>query len=222
MSTDNTEEKLADEAINDPNLEETVDDTADVEVVEEAPDEEVIIMASEFEKLQSTIAELRDQLMRQQAEFENVRKRLRKTADEAGIRSLARFVRPLLNEMDNFEMAIKAANPEKFNDFAMGVTMIHENVKGVFSGAGIQIVQADGIFDPAKHEVVAEIEQEDVARGQIIEVQRNGYQLNDQIIRAAQVIVAKPPAPATEASAETDAAADEAVASAETEEEASE
>ena len=48
------------------------------------------------------------------------------------------------------------------------------------------------------------------------------YQLNDQIIRAAQVIVAKPPAPATEASAETDAAADEAVASAETEEEASE
>ncbi len=199
---------MSDDASDDIELDDVDTDVAetDVEEQEDVQDEEMTIMASEYETLQHTVTELREQVMRQQAEFENVRKRLRKTADESGARSLASFIRPLLNEMDNFEMAIKAANPEKFTDFAMGITMIHENIKNIFSGAGVEIIQADGIFDPARHEVVAEIEQDDVQRGQIIDVQRNGYQLNEQVIRAAQVIVAKPPTPAEE---ETSSEADE-------------
>jgi molecular chaperone GrpE len=198
MSED-TSEDLATDALDDDVS--AADTDTGVTEKEPIPDEEIVIMASEYETLKHNVNELREQLMRQQAEFENVRKRLRKTADESGKRSLASFVRPILNEMDNFEMAIKAANPEKFNDFAMGVTMIHENMKNIFSGAGIQLIPAEGIFDPSVHEVVAEIEQEECQRGEIIGVQRNGYQINDQVIRAAQVIVAKPPQAQTDAEA---------------------
>lgn len=162
------------------------------EKVEEVPDEDIVVSARAYEKLQTDNRELREQLMRQQAEFENTRRRLRKTADEAGVRSLARFVRQLLSEMDNFELAIQNAHPEKFNDFAMGVTMTYENIKNIFSGSGVTIVQADGIFDPALHEVVSQVETDEHPRGTILEVQRNGYQLNEQIVRAAQVIVSKP------------------------------
>ena len=161
-------------------------------------DEQITISVDEYEQLKNAQTEAREQMMRQQAEFENTRRRLRKTADEAGTRSLASFIRPILNEMDNFEMAIKAANPEKFNDFAMGITMIHENLKGIFSGSGVEIIPAEGVFDPALHEVVAEIEQEGAQRGEIIGVQRTGYKMNDQVVRAAQVIVGKPPAAAEE------------------------
>lgn len=184
-------------------------ETVDQETADTAPDEEITVMASEYEELKRTVNELREQMMRQQAEFENVRKRLRKTADEAGHRSLASFVRPLLSEMDNFEMAIKAANPEKFSEFAMGVTMIHENLKSIFSGAGISQIPAEGIFDPSVHEVVAEVEDPDRGRGEILEVQRNGYQINSQVIRAAQVIVAKPPQAAEDTTDDETADGDE-------------
>ena len=70
------------------------------------------------------------------------------------------------------------------------------------------VVKADGIFDPALHEVVAEIEDDDKPRGTILEVQRNGYQLNEQVVRAAQVIVSKPVAPPVEEKAETEEVAE--------------
>ena len=207
MSEDQQEDIVTDEVQED---QETADQ-AEAATEEDSfdADEQISISAGEYESLKNNVTELREQLMRQQAEFENTRRRLRKTADEAGTRSLARFIRPLLNEMDNFEMAIKAANPEKFNDFAMGITMIHENLKGIFSGSGIEFIPAEGIFDPAVHEVVAEIEMDGKDRGEIIEVQRTGYKMGDQVVRAAQVIVAKAPA-VEEAPAETnDEAADE-------------
>ncbi|NRA40047.1 MAG: nucleotide exchange factor GrpE [Planctomycetes bacterium] len=185
-----------------------VADQEEVEVEEEVPDEDIVVSARAYEKLQTDNRELREQLMRQQAEFENTRRRLRKTADEAGVRSLARFVRQLLSEMDNFELAIQNAHPEKFTDFAMGVTMTYENIKNIFSGSGVTVVKADGIFDPALHEVVAEIEDDDKPRGTILEVQRNGYQLNEQVVRAAQVIVSKPVAPPVEEKAETEEVAE--------------
>ena len=194
MSEERNEELVTDDVVAD---QETAEDTAvnaDNEEAQFDADEQISVSAGEYETLKNAVTELREQLMRQQAEFENTRRRLRKTADEAGVRSLARFIRPLLNEMDNFEMAIKAANPEKFNDFAMGVTMIHENLKNIFGGSGIEFIPAEGIFDPAVHEVVAEIEMDGKDRGEIIEVQRTGYKMGDQVVRAAQVIVAKPPA----------------------------
>ena len=87
--------------------------------------------------------------------------------------------------------------------------MCYENIKNIFSSSGVTIVKADGVFDPALHEVVAEVEDDDKPRGTIIEVQRNGYQLNDQVVRAAQVIVSKPSAPPVEEKAETEEVAED-------------
>ncbi len=53
---------------------------------------------SETERLKAEVKEWKERCIRSQAEFENVRKRLRKEADEAGTRAVARFVKPILNE----------------------------------------------------------------------------------------------------------------------------
>jgi molecular chaperone GrpE len=159
-----------------------------------AAEESMTITVSDFEALKREVGEWKERCMRSQAEFENVRKRLRKEADEAGTRGVARFVKPILTELDNLERAVLAANPEAFAEFAQGVTMIQANLATALRGAGIEMVNCEGIFDPAVHEVLAEAENADVPKGTIVQVFRAGYRLKDQLVRAAQVVVAKPPA----------------------------
>jgi molecular chaperone GrpE len=146
---------------------------------------------SETERLKAEVKEWKERCIRSQAEFENVRKRLRKEADEAGTRAVARFVKPILNELDNLERAIAAAKPEAFNELAQGVTLIRENLSAALSAAGIEAVKAEGPFDPAVHEAIAEIETDQVPSGHIAQVHRQGYKLRDQLVRSAQVVVAK-------------------------------
>jgi molecular chaperone GrpE len=157
----------------------------------------VTIPIAEFEAARQQTMEWKERCARQQAEFENVRKRLRKEADEAGGRAVARFVRPILDQLDNLDRAIAVANPAAFNEFAMGVSMIRESLSGSLSTSGIEAVPSEGIFDPAVHEVLAEEECADLPKGTIVKVHRSGWKLKDQLIRAAQVVVAKPPAAQT-------------------------
>jgi molecular chaperone GrpE len=166
------------------------------ETTASATAETVTLGAAEYEQLKREVVEWKERCVRQQAEFENVRKRLRKEADESGTRATARTVKPVLNEIDNLERAIGAANPAAFSDFAQGVTMIHENLKSALAGMGIERIPCEGVFDPAVHEVLAEQESPDQPRGTIVQVHRSGWKLKDQLVRAAQVVVAKPPAPA--------------------------
>jgi len=149
--------------------------------------------AAEFETKQRELRELKERLVRQQAEFDNVRKRLRKDADEAGNRAIARFVRPILLEIDNLRMALANASPERFTELAAGLTMVEGNLSKALQSAGINEVPSTGVFDPAIHEVLAEEERADLPKGSITQVRRAGFKLNDQLIRAAQVVVAKPP-----------------------------
>lgn len=167
---------------------------ADAAPAAAAADESITLSVAEFEALKKEVGEWKERCMRSQAEFENVRKRLRKEADEAGTRAVARFVKPILTELDNLERAVLAAKPEAFAEFAMGVTMIQTNLQSALRGAGIEQIVCEGLFDPAVHEVLAEEEKADVPKGTIVTVFRAGYKLKDQLVRAAQVVVAKPPA----------------------------
>jgi molecular chaperone GrpE len=166
----------------------------DAEVPTSAPDahdQSITVPISEFEALQREGAEWKERCVRSQAEFDNVRKRLRKEADEAGTRAVARFVKPLLLEIDNLERALNAAKPEAFNEFAQGITMTHANLLTCLRSAGIEAVPSSGQFDPAIHEVIAESEHPELPRGAIVQVFRPGYRLKDQLVRAAQVAVAR-------------------------------
>jgi molecular chaperone GrpE len=183
MSEQDQKQTAADET-QDLSAEQMSDADADAEA---APLDEVA-------ELQQQIGELKERMLRAQAEFDNVRKRLRREADEAGTRAVARFCRPVLDQIDNLTRAINAANPEAFADFAQGVSMIREGLNQALAGQGIEVVSAEGVFDPAVHEVLAELENGDQPKGTILEVHRAGYKIKDQLVRSAQVIVARPPA----------------------------
>jgi len=150
-------------------------------------------------ELEQQVGELKEQLLRQRADFENARKRFRREAEEAGQRAIARFARPILGELDNFDRALQAANPEQFQEFAMGVSMIKSNLDNVLGDYGLEKIPCEGVFDPALHEVIQEVEDADQPRGTIVSVERVGYRLGNQVVRSAQVVVSRPPADASTA-----------------------
>jgi len=163
------------------------DDELDADAVDATP-------VDEMTELHQQVGELKERLLRSQAEFDNVRKRLRREADEAGTRAVVRFCRPVLDQLDNLTRALSVANPESFNDFAQGVSMIREGLLQALTAQGIEQIPSEGIFDPTVHEVLAEVENDEVAKGTIIDIHRAGFRLKEQLIRTAQVVVARPPA----------------------------
>ena len=172
-----------------PEAQPEIQDDAQVE----SSTETITILVSEFEAAKREAGEWKDRCLRNQAEFENIRKRLRKEADEAGSRGVVRAVKPLLNEIDNLTRALESATPESFSEFAQGVTLIRENLANALKGQGLETIVCEGIFDPTVHEVIAEQESEQ-PKGTILSAFRSGYKLKDQLVRTAQVVVAKPTA----------------------------
>ncbi|MFW5830446.1 MAG: nucleotide exchange factor GrpE [Planctomycetota bacterium] len=190
-----TEEELMEQVAEQAQQAADEQDAAADDPVPAADDGETItIPVTEFEQLKAENRDLKERIVRQQADFDNIRKRMRRDMEQTGQRQLASFIRPMLTELDNFGHALAAAKPEHFQDFAMGVTMVRENLLGVLNASGIEIIPCEGVFDPALHEVVAETEDAEQPRGTIAAVHRQGYKLGEQVIRAAQVVVTKPPA----------------------------
>jgi molecular chaperone GrpE len=169
---------------------ETAADAPAADVPEAVPADPSV---TECEALRQQLEELTHLNLRQRADFDNARKRLVRQAAENGDRVLATFVRPVLIELDNLTRALAHATTGSLTEFTQGVGMIHGNLLTILGNAGIEEVPATGIFDPALHEVLAEIPG-DAPRGTILQVERAGYRLPGQLIRAAQVLVSAGPA----------------------------
>lgn len=140
------------------------------------------------EKPEEAAEELRDRLLRLAAEFDNYKKRSAKELDAQKVHGEAIVVGRLLPTLDEFELAIKAVdkNDEKFK----GIGMIYANFIAALKALGLKEINADGVYDPHRHEVIMSADSKD-AEGTIIEVVRKGYMLHDIMLRPASVIISK-------------------------------
>jgi len=136
--------------------------------------------------------------LRTRADLENFRKRVTRERQEAARFASLGLVEKLLPVLDNFEMAISAANQggdASRDSVLQGVTMVQSQLKGILSEVGVQEIEAAGqVFDPALHEAVAHQEAAEVPEGCVLQQIRKGYRLHDRLVRPASVIVAKKPA----------------------------
>lgn len=147
-------------------------------------------------------AEYWDRLLRTTADFDNFKKRAAKDRAEAAKYAQVPLVQSLLPLLDNFEMALAAAdqaNHQSLESLKTGVSMILQQFKSALAEAGLVEVDAQGQpFDPNLHEAVMQQETSDVPEGQVMQQLRRGYKLHDRLLRPASVIVAKaPPTPSS-------------------------
>jgi molecular chaperone GrpE len=134
-----------------------------------------------------------DDLRRLQADFDNYRKRtLREQTARVASASQA-LVAKLLPVLDNFELAVSAAEQSRdFDRMLKGVEMVFGELREVLQGEGLVKIEAEGKpFDPERHEAVVAVEQEDTEPGTVVDIVRTGYELRGKVLRPAMVKVAK-------------------------------
>jgi len=139
-----------------------------------------------------------EKLLRTTADFENFKKRAAREKQEAIKFANESLLQKLIPVLDNFDMAMAAAQNEQTEaaqSLQTGVNMIYQQLKTVLIEAGLEEVDASGkVFDPNLHEAVSQQETNDVPEGQVVQQLRKGYKLRERLLRPASVVVAKSPA----------------------------
>jgi len=139
--------------------------------------------------------ELKDRLLRAQAEWDNSRKRIMRDKEDAVRYAGEAILERLLPVLDNFEMGMEAAKTATDpKAIAQGLEMVLAQFKQVLRDAGVEPIDAVGHpFDPHRHEALGHHESSEHPEGHVLMQMRKGYKLKDRLLRAASVFVAKPP-----------------------------
>jgi molecular chaperone GrpE len=137
--------------------------------------------------------EYRDHLLRLKAEFDNYRKRVLKEQTRAVDMAAEPLIRRLLEVLDDFELALMAAEKRPdFDKFLHGVELVYAKLVDTLRSEGLERIEAQGEpFDPNRHEALM---QSGGGEGEpvVADVLRQGYALKGHVIRPAGVRVARP------------------------------
>ncbi|HET7286926.1 MAG TPA: nucleotide exchange factor GrpE, partial [Pyrinomonadaceae bacterium] len=158
---------------------------------------ELIATRAELKRVEGQNADLKDQLTRRQADFENYRKRVDRERTETYNRVVADVAGKLLPVLDNLKRALDAestvesSESDEFRHFLSGVDLIYKQLNGVLDAFGVKPVAAVGEkFDPHIHEAVVTEATAEYEPDTVLQEIVAGYRLGDKLIRPALVKVA--------------------------------
>ncbi|EAK0449172.1 nucleotide exchange factor GrpE [Campylobacter upsaliensis] len=135
---------------------------------------------------------LKDQYLRANAEFENIKKRLEKEKINAMAYANEGFAKDLLDVLDALEAAVKVeANDEVSLKIKEGVQNTLDLFLKKLEKHGIKEIEAACEFDPNLHEAMFHIESDEHQSGAVVQVLQKGYKLGERVIRPTKVSVAK-------------------------------
>ena len=153
---------------------------------------------AEVAKLTTDLQELRQTLMRRQADFENYRKRVEKERAEDQKRATARVIEGLIPVVDGFEHALAAHREAEYETYRRGFELIYKQLVDHLTKLGVERVDPTGKpFDPHMHQAMERTETTDYEDGTVIQVFQPGYVYHGRVLRPAMVSVATQPAAAS-------------------------
>jgi molecular chaperone GrpE len=142
--------------------------------------------------LEGEIAELDDRFKRARADLENYRKRSQREVERRVEEARQAINRDWLEAVDSVERALRVAEPE--NPMAEGYRQLLEQMEAVLDRHGIsRFGEIGDEFDPERYEAVGVRETAESPDRTVIEVARSGYAAGQQVLRPAQVVVARNP-----------------------------
>jgi molecular chaperone GrpE len=137
----------------------------------------------------------RDDLLRVQAEMQNLRRRTQQDVEKAHKFGQEKFSAELLSVIDNLERALAAASAhedETVKAIYEGVDLTLKSFMDCFSRFHIETVDPMGEpFDPSLHQAMSIQENPDVEPNTVIAVMQKGYTLHGRVLRPAMVMVSK-------------------------------
>ena len=154
--------------------------------------------SDEVTALREQVEKQKEDMMRLQAEMQNVRRRSEIDVEKAHKFALEKFVKELLPVVDSLEKAVESTeghevhNEEVVQRIKEGVDMTLSLFTGALEKFNVQQVNPVGEpFDPQLHEAMSMVPSPDAEPNSVIAVMQKGYTLNDRLVRPAMVMVAK-------------------------------
>ena len=135
------------------------------------------------------LAAEKDKYLRLMAEYDNFRKRSQKEREALYNDVLCTTVVKILPVYDNLARALKQETTD--DAFKKGVEMTMQQLEEIFKKLGVTEIPAVGEkFDPALHNAVMHIEDENSGDNEIVDEFEKGFRLGDKVIRFSMVRVA--------------------------------
>lgn len=146
----------------------------------------------ELARAKEKAAEYLEDLQRLKAEFDNYRKRVLREQTRAVKFAAEPLVGRLLEVLDEFELALIAAERTPDLDrFRHGVEIVYAKLLDILKAEGLERIDAEGApFDPERHEALMQADGEE-GEPYVTDVLRTGYTLKGRVIRPAGVKVAR-------------------------------
>ena len=148
--------------------------------------------AESLEEARRQAQEYRDHLQRLQAEFENYRKRVLKEQTRAVEMAAEPLVRRLLEVLDEFDLALMAAEKKPdFDRFLHGVELVYAKLMDILRSEGVERIEAEGKpFDPGSHEALMQAGDPE-GDPFVSDILRQGYRMRGRVVRPAGVKVTR-------------------------------
>ena len=173
-------------------------ESADIEQSAEAVAADTAKAGAELAKLTADLEDLRQTLLRRQADFDNYRKRIEKERIEDSKRATARVIEGLIPVIDGFEHALAAHREAEYENYRKGFELIYKQLADHLAKLGVERIDPLGKpFDPHLHQAMDRAETRDHEDGTILQVFQPGYVFHGRVLRPAMVRVAVHPKPAS-------------------------
>lgn len=161
------------------------------ETLEEVETEEYIEELTETDVLIQEVKELKDKLLRNQAELENFKRRTQSERMKERKYAQQYLLMKLIDLNDNFERALNSTE-EDYNGLKEGLQLIMNQLNSILEEEQVTKIEAVGKeFDPNYHQAVMTANDEDIEDDHVTEEFQTGYMYKDRILRPSMVKVNK-------------------------------
>ena len=142
---------------------------------------------------QAKVSEYWDQIVRAQAEMENIKRRASRDVENARKYSIEKFANDLIPVMDSLEQGMDSITDDT------DIATIKEGMK-LTIGLLAKTLDAQGMvqvnpkgerFNPEYHEAMTMVPSDEIPADHVMDVFQKGYQLNGRVIRPARVVVSQ-------------------------------
>jgi molecular chaperone GrpE len=159
-----------------------------------------------LEKVLEERDEFKDKYLRNLAEIDNFRKRVKKEKEEFQKYVLSEFLLDLLQVYDNLERALRAKTPSEKKGSVLEL-LKDDDEKSIISGVQMifkqlndllkkyNVIEIDALnkpFDPNLHQALSKEESADVTEPTVVEVYQKGFLYNGKLLKPSLTKVAIP------------------------------
>ncbi|MXR40947.1 nucleotide exchange factor GrpE [Halobaculum sp. WSA2] len=160
---------------------------AEVAAYDDALAKEVAALEREAVESGERVAELESSLRRTKADFQNYKKRAKKRQEQEKARATESLVTRLTEVRDNL---VRALDQDDDADIRPGIESTLETFDRVLGEENVEVIDPEPgeEVDPERHEVMMRVDSGQPA-GTVADVYKQGYEMGDRVIEAAQVTV---------------------------------